>query len=103
MKNIKYILLVVGIAVLSFLIYQKRTDLNRNPTTILFVRNQESINNLLEKPIKLNSAISLVSVDGNKGTQIDSGNNPDSLSHIFILLAKGDCYDCYQDYIKENI
>lgn len=97
MKNVKYILLVVGIAVLSFLIYQKRTDLNRNPTTILSVRNQESINSLLEKPIKLNSAISLVSVDGNKETQIDFGNNPDSLSHIFILLTKGDCYDCYQD------
>lgn len=98
MKNVKYILLVVGIAVLSFLIYQKRVAINqRLNTATLNVKDQVRIDNLMEIPIELNSVISFVSADNNENVSLSFVDDTTSLNYIFILLNKGDCYDCYRD------
>ncbi len=96
MKNAKYILFLIIVAGISILIFQKRAASNHNEST-LSNKHQENVKNLLQKPLKLKSVISPLSAGSNAITKLNFNENKDSLNYVFILLSKGDCYDCYRD------
>ncbi|GEM_PF-3265203 len=96
-KYLSILLLSIG---LSYVIYSIRKskaepELTKTqaPTPLL---QADGIKNLLPAPLLLPSSLSLKEIKKGGNVDIQIKNNLKK-NHIFILLTKGDCYDCYKD------